>query len=78
MEQELRIRLGIVDTSECPYFWVPFDLVIGIITGSDTAIRKAVEFAEDDRAQAWNDLQQWNINKNDVVVGIAASGTTYM
>jgi len=70
-------RLGIVDASECPpTFGVPFDLVIGIIAGGDTAIRKAVEFAEDDRKQAWKDLQQWNINENDVVVGIAASGTT--
>ena len=70
-------RLGIVDASECPpTFGVPFDLVIGIIAGGDTAIRKAVEFAEDDTQQAWNDLQEWNINENDVVVGIAASGTT--
>jgi N-acetylmuramic acid 6-phosphate etherase len=70
-------RLGIVDASECPpTFGVPFDLVIGIIAGGDTAIRKAVEFAEDDKTQAWNDLQEWNINENDVVIGIAASGTT--
>lgn len=70
-------RLGIVDASECPpTFGVPFDLVIGIIAGGDTAIRKAVEFAEDDTQQAWNDLQEWNINENDVVIGIAASGTT--
>lgn len=70
-------RLGIVDASECPpTFGVPFDLVIGIIAGGDMAIRKAVEFAEDDREQAWLDLQQWNINENDVVIGIAASGTT--
>ena len=70
-------RLGIVDASECPpTFGVPFDLVIGIIAGGDKAIRKAVELAEDDREQAWKDLQQWNINENDVVVGIAASGTT--
>jgi N-acetylmuramic acid 6-phosphate etherase len=70
-------RLGIVDASECPpTFGVPFDLVIGIIAGGDMAIRKAVEFAEDDREQAWIDLQQWNINENDVVIGIAASGTT--
>jgi len=70
-------RLGVLDASECPpTFGVPFDLVIGIIAGGDTAIRKAVEFAEDDREQAWKDLQQWNINENDVVVGIAASGTT--
>lgn len=70
-------RLGIVDASECPpTFGVPFDLVIGIIAGGDTAIRKAVEFAEDDANQAWKDLQKWNISSNDVVVGIAASGTT--
>lgn len=70
-------RLGIVDASECPpTFGVPFDLVIGIIAGGDTAIRKAVEFAEDDKEQAWTDLQAYHINENDVVIGIAASGTT--
>ena len=70
-------RLGIVDASECPpTFGVPFDWVIGIIAGGDTAIRKAVEFAEDNTTQAWNDLQEWNINEKDVVIGIAASGTT--
>lgn len=70
-------RLGVVDASECPpTFGVAFDTVIGIIAGGDSAIRKAVEFAEDDKNQAWKDLQAWNINDNDVVVGIAASGTT--
>ena len=70
-------RLGVVDASECPpTFGVDFDTVIGIIAGGDTAIRKAVEFAEDDRNQAWKDLQKWNITTNDVVIGIAASGTT--
>ena len=70
-------RLGIVDASECPpTFGVPFDMVIGIIAGGDVAIRKAVEFAEDDKNQAWKDLSEWNINHNDVVIGIAASGTT--
>jgi N-acetylmuramic acid 6-phosphate etherase len=70
-------RLGVVDASECPpTFGVDFDTVIGIIAGGDTAIRKAVEFAEDDKNQAWIDLQAWNINENDVVIGIAASGTT--
>jgi N-acetylmuramic acid 6-phosphate etherase len=70
-------RLGIVDASECPpTFGVPFDLVIGIIAGGDTAIRRAVEFAEDDREQAWKDLSAYNITANDIVVGIAASGTT--
>lgn len=70
-------RLGIVDASECPpTFGVPFDLVNGIIAGGDTAIRKAVEFAEDDREQAWKDLVAQNISDKDVVIGIAASGTT--
>jgi N-acetylmuramic acid 6-phosphate etherase len=70
-------RLGVVDASECPpTFGVDFDTVIGIIAGGDTAIRKAVEFAEDDKDQAWKDLQTWKINENDVVIGIAASGTT--
>jgi len=70
-------RLGVVDASECPpTFGVPFDLVTGLIAGGDTAIRRAVEFAEDDREQAWKDLSDYNINDKDVVIGIAASGTT--
>ena len=70
-------RLGVVDASECPpTFGVDFGRVIGIIAGGDSAIRKAVEFAEDDAEQGWKDLQNFNINKNDVVVGIAASGRT--
>jgi N-acetylmuramic acid 6-phosphate etherase len=70
-------RLGVVDASECPpTFGVPFDWVVGIIAGGDSAIRKAVEFAEDDDQQAWKDLQEFNITANDVVVGIAASGRT--
>src|ERR1700761_2774324 len=70
-------RLGVVDASECPpTFGVPFDMVVGLIAGGDGAIRKAVEFAEDDKEQAWKDLQEYNINENDVLVGIAASGTT--
>jgi N-acetylmuramic acid 6-phosphate etherase len=70
-------RLGVVDASECPpTFGVPFDMVNGIIAGGDKAIRRAVENAEDDSNQAWIDLQEHNINENDVVVGIAASGTT--
>lgn len=70
-------RLGILDASECPpTYGVPQGLVIGLIAGGDSAIRKAVEFAEDDRLQGWKDLQQHNISPNDVVVGIAASGTT--
>jgi N-acetylmuramic acid 6-phosphate etherase len=70
-------RLGILDASECPpTFGVSHDLVIGLIAGGDSAIRKAVEFAEDSTTQAWNDLMQFNISKKDVVIGIAASGTT--
>ena len=70
-------RLGVVDASECPpTFGVPFDWVNGIIAGGDKAIRRAVENAEDDADQAWLDLQEHQINPNDVVVGIAASGTT--
>lgn len=70
-------RLGIVDASECPpTYGVPFDLVIGIIAGGDGAIRKAVEFAEDDTEQAWKDMLEYNITEKDVVIGIAASGTT--
>lgn len=70
-------RLGIVDASECPpTFGVPDGLVVGIIAGGDTAIRKAVEFAEDDREQGWKDLKKFDINSNDTLVGIAASGTT--
>lgn len=70
-------RLGIVDASECPpTYGVPFDWVIGIIAGGDSAIRKAVEFAEDDTEQAWKDLQEYQINDKDVLVGIAASGRT--
>ena len=70
-------RLGILDASEIPpTFGLPHDRVIGIIAGGDTAIRKAVEFAEDDMEQAWKDLQQYKININDTLIGIAASGST--
>lgn len=70
-------RLGIVDASECPpTFGVPYDLVIGLMAGGDGAIRKAVEFAEDDRDGGWKDLQQYQVSNKDVVIGIAASGTT--
>ncbi|TCI85668.1 N-acetylmuramic acid 6-phosphate etherase [Tenacibaculum sp. M341] len=70
-------RLGIVDASECPpTFGVSHDLVIGLIAGGDTAIRKAVEFAEDSTEQGWSDLKAHKISEKDVVVGIAASGTT--
>lgn len=70
-------RLGILDASECPpTFGVPDDWVIGLIAGGDHAIRKAVEDAEDSTTQAWEDLKKRLINPEDVVVGIAASGTT--
>ena len=70
-------RLGVVDASEIPpTFGVPFDIVIGIIAGGDKAIRKAVESAEDDPGGAWRDLAPFKPGKNDVVVGIAASGRT--
>jgi len=70
-------RLGIVDASECPpTFGVDHGVVVGLIAGGDSAIRKAVEFAEDDAEQAWKDLTAHAITAQDAVVGIAASGTT--
>jgi N-acetylmuramic acid 6-phosphate etherase len=70
-------RLGIVDASECPpTYGVPPGLVIGIIAGGNKAIMEAVEYAEDDQEQGWLDLQEHDINEKDVVIGIAASGTT--
>jgi N-acetylmuramic acid 6-phosphate etherase len=70
-------RLGILDASEIPpTFGMSHDKIIGIIAGGDGAIRKAVEFAEDNTLQAWKDLQKFDINKYDTLVGIAASGTT--
>lgn len=70
-------RLGVLDASECPpTFGVSDDWVIGLIAGGDVALRKAVENAEDDLEQAWKDLKEYNIGQKDVLVGIAASGTT--
>jgi N-acetylmuramic acid 6-phosphate etherase len=70
-------RLGIVDASECPpTYGVPYGLVIGIIAGGEKAITTAVEFAEDDKEQGWKDLLEYNVSDKDVVIGIAASGTT--
>jgi len=70
-------RLGIVDASECPpTFGVTHGVVVGIIAGGDSAIRRAVEFAEDDINQGWKDLSEYKINSSDTVVGIAASGST--
>lgn len=70
-------RLGVVDASECPpTFGVEHGLVIGLIAGGDSAMWKAVEFAEDSKTQGWEDLQKYNITDKDVVIGIAASGST--
>lgn len=70
-------RLGIVDASECPpTFGVPYGLVIGLIAGGDKAITQAVEFAEDSTEEGWADLQKHFVSEKDVVVGLAASGTT--
>ncbi len=70
-------RLGIVDASECPpTFGIAHGIVVGIIAGGDGAIRKAVEFAEDDRKQGWEDLNSFNPTSMDTLVGIAASGST--
>ena len=70
-------RLGIVDASECPpTFGVDHGLVVGLMAGGDKAIRKAVEFAEDSSSLGWEDLKNHNITSRDVVIGIAASGTT--
>lgn len=70
-------RLGLVDASECPpTFGVPSDLVIGVIAGGHQAMFQAVENAEDDFEQGWLDLQVYKISHLDIVVGIAASGTT--
>ena len=70
-------RLAVVDASECPpTYGVPYGLVVAIIAGGEKAITTAVEFAEDDKEQGWKDLQAYNVCDRDVVVGIAASGTT--
>ncbi|HEY0039213.1 MAG TPA: N-acetylmuramic acid 6-phosphate etherase, partial [Flavisolibacter sp.] len=70
-------RLAVVDASECPpTYGVPYGLVVAVIAGGDEAITKAVENAEDDLLQGWKDLEAHHINDKDVVIGIAASGTT--
>lgn len=70
-------RLGVVDASECPpTYGVPHGMVVGIMAGGDGAIRKAVEFAEDDTAQGFKDLEEYQVTEKDVVVGISASGRT--
>ncbi len=70
-------RLGVLDASECPpTFGVSDNLIIGLIAGGEIAIRTAVENAEDSITHGWDDLQTKNISDKDVVIGIAASGTT--
>ncbi|OGS74322.1 MAG: N-acetylmuramic acid 6-phosphate etherase [Flavobacteria bacterium RIFCSPLOWO2_12_FULL_35_11] len=70
-------RLGVLDASECPpTFGVSDNWIIGLIAGGDSALRKAIENAEDDMNLAWEDLSKYNITNKDVLVGIAASGTT--
>ena len=70
-------RLGVLDASECPpTFGTPAEKVVGLIAGGDHALRNSIEKAEDDTQQAWNDLNEHQISSKDIVVGIAASGTT--
>jgi N-acetylmuramic acid 6-phosphate etherase len=70
-------RLGVLDASEIPpTYGMPFDLIIGVIAGGETAIRKPVENAEDDPEQGWLDLEGYGVAEKDIVVGVAASGTT--
>jgi N-acetylmuramic acid 6-phosphate etherase len=70
-------RLGILDASEIPpTFGMPYGLIVGLIAGGDEAIQKPIENAEDDTLQGWADLQEHEVSKQDVVIGIAASGTT--
>jgi N-acetylmuramic acid 6-phosphate etherase len=70
-------RLGVVDASECPpTYGVPPGLVIAVIAGGEKAITTAVEYAEDDKEQGWKDLEAYQVTDADVVIGIAASGTT--
>jgi N-acetylmuramic acid 6-phosphate etherase len=69
-------RLGVLDASEIPPTYGVRDVIIGLIAGGDTALRRSVEHAEDDREKAWQELQAFNIGEMDTVIGIAASGTT--
>ncbi len=70
-------RLGILDASEIPpTFGMPYGLIIGLIAGGETALRTPVEYAEDDTEQGWKDLCEYDVNEKDLVIGIAASGTT--
>ncbi len=70
-------RLGVLDASECPpTFGTPPEKIVGLIAGGDNALRNSIEHAEDDTQQAWKDLEKYQINSKDILIGIAASGTT--
>ncbi|MGL4993079.1 MAG: N-acetylmuramic acid 6-phosphate etherase [Bacteroidales bacterium] len=70
-------RLGVLDASEIPpTYGMPNTLVIGLIAGGDHALKNPIEAAEDDPDKSWNELLSYNVNENDTVIGIAASGTT--
>lgn len=69
-------RLGVVDASEIPPTYGVHDKFIGLIAGGDKAIRDAVEAAEDKLDGGWNDMQPFSPTGNDVVIGVAASGST--
>ena len=70
-------RLGVVDASECPpTYGVPYGLVVALIAGGEKAITQAVEFAEDSKEEGWKDLEKHFASDKDVVIGLAASGTT--
>src|SRR5688572_2416196 len=71
-------RLGVLDASECPpTYGVSADLVVGLMAGGDDALRFGIEDAEDDPEGGWRDLLQHHVTVNDIVIGIAASGTTH-
>ncbi|MDR2497533.1 MAG: N-acetylmuramic acid 6-phosphate etherase [Tannerellaceae bacterium] len=69
-------RLGVLDASEIPPTFGLSGIVVGLIAGGDRALRHAVEAAEDDAEAAWRDLEAFDPNETDTVIGIAASGTT--
>ncbi len=70
-------RLGVLDASECPpTFGTPPEKVVGLIAGGYEALHKSIESAEDNFDKAWQDLNEYKVDKNDIVIGIAASGTT--
>jgi N-acetylmuramic acid 6-phosphate etherase len=70
-------RLGVLDASECPpTFGTPSELVVGLIAGGDVALTDAVEGAEDDQVGGVREIAELNVNENDCVISIAASGRT--